>query len=278
MPGKGHGRDESANVFNKVIRSSVGPWRQRGKLGQTGTGAQLAPSRRKFGMRDLWRIALWGLSAAGALFACRSTPRTTEIGRDRLLVAVAEIHEVLMPTGVKPIRPLDAREGRRLAETVRALAADRDRLLGPRRHARTEPRRHHRLDRPGREGRADAPPEPGAEPAPAGSAAKPAASEDVTSSISRAGRRRHIEHADAAAAARVQRQPRPNSASISAAPARSRRCAPPGPRRSAATARCSKACGPWCRCANGPARAAWNCASSPGPSPTPRRRPGSAPA
>ena len=41
----------------------------------------------------------------------------------------AEIHEVLMPTGVQPIRPLDAREGRRLAETVRSLAADRDRLL-----------------------------------------------------------------------------------------------------------------------------------------------------
>ena len=34
-----------------------------------------------------------------------------------------------MPSGVKPIRPLDAREGRRLAETVRALAADRERLL-----------------------------------------------------------------------------------------------------------------------------------------------------
>jgi hypothetical protein len=34
-----------------------------------------------------------------------------------------------MPSGVKPIRPLDAREGHRLAETVRGLAADRERLL-----------------------------------------------------------------------------------------------------------------------------------------------------
>ena len=34
-----------------------------------------------------------------------------------------------MPSGIKPIRPLDAREGRRLAETVRELAADRERLL-----------------------------------------------------------------------------------------------------------------------------------------------------
>ena len=33
---------------------------------------------------------------------------TTEIGRDRLFVAFAEIHEVLIPTGVTPIRPLCA--------------------------------------------------------------------------------------------------------------------------------------------------------------------------
>ena len=46
-----------------------------------------------------------------------------------LHLAVAEIHEILIPSGAKPIRPLDAREGRRLAETVRALAADRERLL-----------------------------------------------------------------------------------------------------------------------------------------------------
>ncbi len=61
-------------------------------------------------------------------------PATTETGRDRLHVAVAEIHEILIPSGAKPIRPLDAREGRRLAETVRALAADRERLLDSRRH------------------------------------------------------------------------------------------------------------------------------------------------
>jgi hypothetical protein len=90
--------------------------------------AEPAPSRPKFGLRDLFRLAVWGVSAAGALFVALFAA-TTETGRDRLFVAIAEIHEVLMPTGVKPIRPLDAREGRRLAETVRSLAADRERLV-----------------------------------------------------------------------------------------------------------------------------------------------------
>jgi hypothetical protein len=90
--------------------------------------AALAPVRPKFGLRDLFRLALWGVSAACALFVALYAA-TTEVGRDRLYVAFAEIHEVLMPTGATSIRPLDAREGRRLAETVRSLAADRDRLL-----------------------------------------------------------------------------------------------------------------------------------------------------
>jgi hypothetical protein len=91
-------------------------------------GAKSVPARRKFGLRDLFRVALWGLSAAGALFLAIYAG-TTEIGRDRLHLAFAEIHEVLMPTGIKPVRALDAREGRRLAETVKELAADRERLL-----------------------------------------------------------------------------------------------------------------------------------------------------
>jgi hypothetical protein len=90
--------------------------------------AALALVRRKFGLRDLFRLAIWGVSAASALFVALYAA-TSEIGRDRLFVAFAQIHEVLMPTGAEPIRPLDAREGRRLAETVRSLAADRDRLL-----------------------------------------------------------------------------------------------------------------------------------------------------
>jgi hypothetical protein len=86
------------------------------------------PSRPKFGLGDLFRLAIWGVSAAMAVFIALYAA-TIETGRDRMFMAFAEIHEVLMPTGVKTIRPLDAREGRRLAETVRSLAADRDRLL-----------------------------------------------------------------------------------------------------------------------------------------------------
>ena len=91
-------------------------------------GADFAPSRRTFGMRELWRVAAWGLSATAAL-TLAVFAASTEIGRDRLHVAFADIHESLIPSGAKPIRPLDAREGRRLAETVRMLAADRERLL-----------------------------------------------------------------------------------------------------------------------------------------------------
>jgi hypothetical protein len=83
----------------------------------------------KFGMRDLWRTAVWGLAAAGTMAVTLFAAISTETGRDRLLVAVAGVHEVLIPSGIKPIRPLDAREGRRLAETVSTLAADRERLL-----------------------------------------------------------------------------------------------------------------------------------------------------
>jgi hypothetical protein len=54
---------------------------------------------------------------------------TTEVGRERLHQMFAEVHEVLIPSGGKPVKPLDAVEGRRLAETVRALVADRERLV-----------------------------------------------------------------------------------------------------------------------------------------------------
>jgi len=97
-------------------------------LAKAKTITKFVPARRKFGMQDLWRVALWGLSATAALTLV-AYAGTTEPGRERLHVAVAEIHEILIPSGAKPLRPLDAREGRRLAETVRVLAADRERLL-----------------------------------------------------------------------------------------------------------------------------------------------------
>lgn len=90
---------------------------------------QMRPSPlRKFGIVDLWRTALWGLAAVGAMTVV-AYAATTENGGSRLRLAVAEVHEALMPSGIEPVRPLDAREGRRLAETVRTLTTDRERLL-----------------------------------------------------------------------------------------------------------------------------------------------------
>jgi hypothetical protein len=97
-------------------------------LAKTEPSAELAHWRRKFEMWDLVRIALWGVSAAAAL-TLAVYAGSTETGHDRLRVAFLEIREIVMPTGMKPVRPLDAREGRRLAESVRGLAAEREKLL-----------------------------------------------------------------------------------------------------------------------------------------------------
>lgn len=132
-------------------------------------------------MRDLWRVAFWGLSAVGAL-AIVITTGSTDTGRERLHVAFGEIYEILMPTGVKTIRPLDAREGRRLAETVRSLSSDRDRLL-----ARIATLEHSVEDITGSIARSEkaartvAPAEASEPPQAAPPATSPA--EDVTSSI-----------------------------------------------------------------------------------------------
>ncbi|MCX7314984.1 MAG: hypothetical protein WCG92_16255 [Hyphomicrobiales bacterium] len=90
--------------------------------------AKFAPIKRRFGLRDLLRVVLWGASAAAMLFVA-VLAATTDVGRERLFVGMAEIREIVIPSGAKPVRPLDANEGRRLAETVRALTIDRDRLL-----------------------------------------------------------------------------------------------------------------------------------------------------
>jgi len=82
----------------------------------------------KFGWRDLLRISLWAISAAAAM-AIAVYSGSTSTGHDRLQQAFAEFHETIIPSGVKQARPLDAREGRRLAETVQVLVADRERLV-----------------------------------------------------------------------------------------------------------------------------------------------------
>ena len=186
--------------------------------------AELAPSRRKFGLRDLLRLAVWGVSAAGALFVAlyagddRDRPRPPVCGGCRNPRSPDADGRQADPPARRPGGPPAGRD--------RALARRRPRpAAGPRRHARTEPRRHHRLDRPGREGRADAlrrSPAPSRRRA-AASAPSAVRQDDVTSSIN---------PPDAAPSRRASRcrrnrrgraPPRPNSASTSAAPPRSRR-------------------------------------------------------
>src|SRR6185295_8086312 len=79
-------------------------------------------------MRDLWRMCVWGMAAAVAMFIA-AFAGTTDAGIDRARHAALQIREVVMPSGIKPARPLDAVEGRKLAETVRVLTDDRQRLL-----------------------------------------------------------------------------------------------------------------------------------------------------
>ena len=91
-------------------------------------GALIALQQRTFRMRDFLRMFVWGLVAAVSL-TLAIFAGSTEAGSDRAWHAALQIREVVMPSGIKPARPLDAVEGRKLAETVRVLTADRERLL-----------------------------------------------------------------------------------------------------------------------------------------------------
>lgn len=82
----------------------------------------------KFGWRELWRVSLWAIAASVAMTAAVFAAGT-ELGRGRLHQAFAEVREILIPSGIPQARPLDARESRRLAETVRDLTTERERLL-----------------------------------------------------------------------------------------------------------------------------------------------------
>jgi hypothetical protein len=79
-------------------------------------------------MRELWRICAWGVTAAMSLIVAVYAG-STDTGFDRARYAAAQMREIVAPTGAQAARPLDANEGRRLADTVRVLAADRERLL-----------------------------------------------------------------------------------------------------------------------------------------------------
>jgi hypothetical protein len=79
-------------------------------------------------MREFFRVFVWGTVAAVSL-TLAIFAGSTEAGSDRAKHAALQLREVMMPSGIKPARPLDAVEGRKLAETVRVLTADRERLL-----------------------------------------------------------------------------------------------------------------------------------------------------
>jgi hypothetical protein len=75
-----------------------------------------------FIMRDLWRVALWGLTAAGALVLA-VIASVTPTGRERIMLAMSP------PPESKPIRPFNAEEGQQLAEAVRSLTAGHGQML-----------------------------------------------------------------------------------------------------------------------------------------------------
>jgi hypothetical protein len=157
---------------------------RRRSVAEPAIGAELAPTRRKFGMRDLWRTALWGLAAAGALSLVVYTG-STNAGSQRLMLATAQMHGLVNPSGVQPPRPLDAKEGQRLAATVRVLTDDRDRLL-----ARIAALEQNLQDVTGTIARVSQAQEAAAQPPPTPIAAAPEtapSADDTTASVSTAG-------------------------------------------------------------------------------------------
>jgi hypothetical protein len=85
-----------------------------------------SPPRRRFDARELSRLATWGLATLAAL-TLAAYAASSEIGEDRLIVAVASIRGVPPPERLARA-PADA-PTRHLAETVRELTADRQQLL-----------------------------------------------------------------------------------------------------------------------------------------------------
>src|SRR5262245_46425668 len=93
------------------------------------------PRARPFNMRALWRLGLWGTSAAAAL-TLAVVAGYSDTGARRLMAATAApggaavAQRAPAATTAQPAaRPSETEaETRRLAEAVRALTADRERL------------------------------------------------------------------------------------------------------------------------------------------------------
>jgi hypothetical protein len=89
--------------------------------------AHLASHRRRFDLSELWRLALWGMAAAVALVFL-TIAGTSRVGTERMIMAYAQIRGTAPPQNQNVARAPDP-ETQRLAETVRMLSADRDRLV-----------------------------------------------------------------------------------------------------------------------------------------------------
>jgi SPOR domain len=88
-----------------------------------------APFARRGKLRTIWRITSWGGAAALAVGAVLLISQT-EVGGERLQLALTRTREP-EPQAVAPMPPrvvVDAEETRKLADAVRKLVADRDRL------------------------------------------------------------------------------------------------------------------------------------------------------
>jgi hypothetical protein len=88
----------------------------------------LASVGRRFDMRELWRVGLWGIGAATAV-TLAAFAAVSSAGTQRIVLAVAQIRGMAGAPPTQTARVNDRDEVRRLAESVRVLAADRDRLL-----------------------------------------------------------------------------------------------------------------------------------------------------
>ena len=161
-----------------------------------------------------------------------------------LHLALAEIHEILIPSGAQadPRRSTPAKAGgwpRPSARSPPTVSGCSAASPPSNRASTTSPARSPGSRRPRRA--RSLPPR-------ARSSAKPGAG------------RRHLEHQSSEQCMPMPPQPpapipsKPEFGLDLGSASRSRRCAPPGPPRFAATGRCSKGCGRWCRCASGPPR------------------------
>jgi hypothetical protein len=86
-----------------------------------------APKKRRFTMRHLWRMTLWGTAAAATLVAAVLASRS-EVGSQRLAAAFPSL---VRHAGIRvaAARPFDAQaETRRLAAAVHDLTAEDERL------------------------------------------------------------------------------------------------------------------------------------------------------